>query len=94
MKKIFTILALATLFVACSQPQPSNSSANTIQSPQPAGLRFDYGPTDEYRIQEIDSCEYIIVNALANKDVALTHKGNCKYCAQRQRALLIEILDK
>lgn len=33
-----------------------------------------------YRIYEVDSCEYIGFNLNS-----ITHKGNCKYCAERKK---------
>ena len=46
---------------------------------------FEYGEVDEYHIQEIDGCEYILVNGQQNHEPALTHKGNCKYCIERTK---------
>lgn len=37
-----------------------------------------------YRIEVIDSCEYISYALGLNGDGLLTHKGNCKYCKQRK----------
>jgi hypothetical protein len=39
-----------------------------------------------YTYIELDSCEYIVgLNQLS-------HKGNCKYCEQRRKAELLEIV--
>jgi hypothetical protein len=43
---------------------------------------------DVYHIQEIDGCEYILVNGMDNREPALTHKGNCKYCLERNRTIV------
>ena len=32
---------------------------------------------DRFYIIIMDSCEYITMNSFANKDYAITHKGNC-----------------
>lgn len=52
--------------------------------------KSNYAPstTDlEYKIIEIDKCEYIIITYHEFADYAgygfLAHKGNCKYCQQR-----------
>ena len=37
---------------------------------------------DGYSIIEIESCEYIEVSEM-NGYYSLTHKGNCKFCAER-----------
>lgn len=41
-----------------------------------------------YAIKIIDSCEYIEYSYLTGADVglySLTHKGNCKFCKQRNK---------
>ena len=53
----------------------------------PAGSENDKNPEESYRIVEIDSCEYIYINRRPwEGDMAITHKGNCKYCEQRSLA--------
>lgn len=40
----------------------------------------------EYDVIEIDSCEYIMVKSEAyrlKKVTSIAHKGNCKYCKER-----------
>jgi hypothetical protein len=39
------------------------------------------------RVIVIDSCEYI------EGTYALTHKGNCKYCAARRKAEMEEVIN-
>ena len=56
----------------------------------------DYNPDGSYikckninvnfRIVEIDSCEYI------RSHYRLAHKGNCKYCAERRKQELKELI--
>lgn len=48
--------------------------------------RTEKDSTLEYDVIEIDSCEYIIVlsETYAWKNViSISHKGNCKYCKER-----------
>jgi hypothetical protein len=40
----------------------------------------------DYGIQTIDSCEYVIGYC------KLSHKGNCKYCAERRKQELKELV--
>lgn len=67
------------LFVSCSD----DTETTTENVDNSEYLEFEYGDYDVYRIQEIDGCEYIVVNGKTNEQPALTHKGNCKYCSQR-----------
>ena len=79
MKKIVVILMGLFLFVSCSD-ETETTTENVDNSEY---LEFEYGDYDVYRIQEIDGCEYIVVNGKTNEQPALTHKGNCIYCSQR-----------
>ena len=45
-----------------------------------------------YVTTTIDSCEYIISGSLFN-DGNITHKGNCRYCAERNRRMIREQVD-
>lgn len=47
--------------------------------------------TDGYSITIIDSCEYII-NSNAYGDVVV-HKGNCKFCMERNKKMMKEQVD-
>ena len=42
----------------------------------------------EYSVRVIDSCEYILVNRVGIK----AHKGNCKFCAERRKQELKELV--
>jgi hypothetical protein len=49
------------------------------------GSGNDLHPEKTYKTIEIDSCEYIFISRRPfASDMALTHKGNCKYCEQRK----------
>lgn len=79
MKKIVVILMGLFLFVSCGD----DTETTTENVDNSEYLEFEYGDYDVYRIQEIDGCEYIVVNGKTNEQPALTHKGNCKYCLER-----------
>jgi hypothetical protein len=80
MKKIVFLVGLF-LLVSCSNEEDTETTTETVDNGE--YLEFEYGDYDVYRIQEIDGCEYIIVNGKPNEQPALTHKGNCKYCLER-----------
>lgn len=53
----------------------------------PAGSENDVNPEETYKIIVIDSCEYIYLTRRPwGGEMALTHKGNCKYCKKRALA--------
>jgi len=72
MKKIFLAICaiVVIVLVACGSP----SSAPTPDKP--------FG---DFRLRVIDNCEYLeFSDGLGETRVySVTHKGNCKYCAQR-----------
>lgn len=48
--------------------------------------RTEKDSTLEYDVIEIDSCEYIMVQSETyrlKKATSIAHKGNCKYCKER-----------
>lgn len=64
------VLLVAVIFCGCESP---------------SGQRYK---KDGYSIVEIDSCEYIEVSSMTganNGYYSLTHKGNCKFCAERSK---------
>lgn len=45
------------------------------------GSGNDENPEKTYKIVEIDGCEYIFISRRPwASNMAITHKGNCKYC--------------
>lgn len=64
----------------------------TVSVPDVNGIRYVWGQTDSWIVIVIDSCEYLLSAEPTRGDYeigprALTHKGNCKYCMERQRKL-------
>lgn len=92
MRKLVFLMGLF-LLVSCER-EIEVTVQETSDVEDIGGLEFEYGTTDEYHIQEIDGCEYILVNGLSNKEPALTHKGNCKYCLERNKQRVIEVNEK
>lgn len=72
------LLALtALMMVGCDERQPDGTYINTHKT---------------YRVYVIDSCEYYGVLDCGNGNF-LAHKGNCRYCQQRMRKLMLEVRD-
>lgn len=49
------------------------------------------GSVDGYDIVIVDSCEYII--STYNYGGVLAHKGNCRFCTERNRRMIREQVD-
>ena len=66
------VLLVTVIFYSCN-PQPENGSSETRNG--------------DYVTKVIDSCEYIEYDngILKCRVYSLTHKGNCKFCAERSK---------
>lgn len=78
MKKLVLLLALAFVMCGCVRYDHVHGCI---------GREELYNP---YYIVIIDSCEYIKVMYVDG----LTHKGNCKYCAERRKKEQEELIRK
>ena len=89
MRKFVLIGIILFGIVSCNDEQGSTTQTTTESIPSD-WMTFQYGNIDEYHIQEIDGCEYILINGRENSEPALTHKGNCKYCLERSQQQQLE----
>jgi hypothetical protein len=87
MKKLLLSLLLLVGVTSCSD-ELETTPQTTESVPNDNYMKFEYGEVDEYHIQEIDGCEYILVNGTGDHEPALTHKGNCKYCLERNKTIV------
>jgi hypothetical protein len=77
-----TIVALCAMIMAVALcgcgPQPQGGSTETANG--------------DYVIKVIDSCEYIEYDwgIFDQRVYSLTHKGNCKFCAERGKKQLAQ----
>jgi hypothetical protein len=86
MENLLLSLLLLVSVTSCSDESETGSTTQSVPINQ--YKEFEYGNMDVYHIQEIDGCEYILVNGTANSEPALTHKGNCKYCLERNKTIV------
>ena len=94
MKKSIKILFVVGLFTFSSCSDEPEVTQTTESVPNNQYKEFEYSDMDVYHIQEIDGCEYILVNGRENSEPSLTHKGNCKYCLERNKQSVIEVNKK
>jgi hypothetical protein len=69
--KQLIIAALVFVFASCDNPQEG----------KPLGEKQRYGD-GTVKVMVIDSCEYVLHHVYLGN--AITHKGNCKFCAKRK----------
>lgn len=71
MKKAIVLLFFVGMFLSCETPEGERQQRNG------------------YSIIVIDSCEYIEVSSGIGGSAgyySITHKGNCKFCAERSKS--------
>ena len=78
------VLLVAVIFCGCEEPKPQNLdptknvTTNVMNNP-------------DFQIVTVDSCEYVLYCSLKSTNYSgawtsgLTHKGNCKFCAERSK---------
>lgn len=71
MKKLILLALTIIIMVGCYEAKAYHEKQIDLVG----GYKFT---TIEY-----SGCEYVIVQSYRYKRVAITHKGNCKYCAFR-----------
>lgn len=83
MKKVLILLGIILICLSCDESKYESVNGEiVVVKKQPAINELDHPKIIVY-----DSCEYIMyVTAYNYRE--LTHKGNCKYCEERQKKLL------
>ena len=82
MKKFLIGISLVSIFAvtlaSCCNHEPQvQTEQPKLKSLNSLG-RFPYNTVvDEMTVVIIDDCQYIVCNAYSNKDITITHKGNC-----------------
>ncbi len=69
-KKYYSIIIFAFALVSCETNVPAKLTNESIKGTNAI-------------VYELDSCEYIVIERY--KETWGSHKGNCKYCAQRNK---------
>lgn len=83
----FYLLLVCVIFCGC-QNETSQEGLTPIDKIYPIVDKIqsvDGNDIREIRLYIIDSCEYIgLINVYHSSDL-LTHKGNCKFCTERNK---------
>lgn len=96
MKKIILFLfATSVLFLmSCDTTGPAPTQTYNNVGPTYKSLIDVSGHSNSnIYTYELDSCEYI-GKIFGSSNDKITHKGNCKYCQQRQAILIESIIRK
>lgn len=77
---------LVCVFVLCGCIKSAKQKENIISAKRIDIHWVDengYNSDEEFTIITIDSCEYLL--ACYDRSRMITHKGNCKFCAERSK---------
>lgn len=90
MKKILVLIAILFAMISCSeQPNDTNiyHEVERTNDVYKVNVISTFNDTTMLRVIVIDSCEYLIgKNRFGDAGYGyLSHKGNCKYCAERRK---------
>lgn len=86
MKKLYIIGIIAVLMVSCGPSAKELAQARQKE----IGKQGYQSPKGEYALVVKDECEYWEAEAITwggSRVYSLTHKGNCKFCAERAQKL-------
>ena len=84
MKKFLVLLSFFFVIVSCSK-QPDTNVYHKVEKTNDVYRVYD---DLNIRVVIIDSCEYLIgsrQDGIYQGYGYLSHKGNCKYCAERRK---------
>ena len=86
LKTIVTTCLLITTVVFCGCREPAKQKENIISAKRIDIHWFDEnggGSEEQFTVITIDGCEYLLANY--DRSRMITHKGNCKFCAERNK---------
>lgn len=83
MKKILILVTILFVMISCSE-QPDTNIYHEVEKTNDVYRVYD---DLNVRVVVIDSCEYLIGRTCRGYDGYgyMSHKGNCKYCAERRK---------
>jgi hypothetical protein len=81
-KKNFLLAFTALMMVGCYQAKAYHDKQIEL--------------VGDYRIKTImyQDCEYVVIESYHQKRVTITHKGNCRFCAERRKQELKELVEQ
>ena len=85
MKKFLVLLSFFFVIISCGKQQPDTNVYHKVEKTNDVYRVYD---DLNIRVVIIDSCEYLIGSrqyGIYQGYGYLSHKGNCKYCAERRK---------
>ena len=79
-KKNFLLVLAVFMMVGCYQAKAYHDKKISL--------------VGDYRLEVIEyqGCEYVVIESYYQKRVAITHKGNCRFCKERRQKELEELV--
>ena len=102
MKKIILLVLTALIMVGCDTRTEEQRYNDYIREQKEVNRRIEYqNRWKGYSVIIVDSCEYIVKtidvatdSRSATQSGYLAHKGNCRFCAERRKQELKELVEQ
>ena len=104
MKKIILLALTALMMVGCDIRTEATKNGTYVDRDGPFEIakknrekqRLEYEKWQGYKLKVIDSCEYLLKEYYAYKkaSISIVHKGNCRFCKERRKKELEELVIK
>ena len=82
MKKIILLALTALMMLGCYQAKANHDKQTDLVG--------DY----EIKTVAYQGCEYVVIESHYQIHAVITHKGNCKYCKERRKQDLKELVEQ
>jgi hypothetical protein len=82
MKKIILLALVTLMMVGCYQAKAYNDKQINL--------------VGDYQVKTIvyQGCEYVVMESNFYKRLVISHKGNCRFCAERRKKELKELVEQ
>lgn len=102
MKKIILLALVTLMMIGCDTRTEEQRYNDYLRKQEEQKIQREYqNRWKGYRVIVVDNCEYIIKTINYNKGYHsatqsgyLAHKGNCRFCAERRKQELKELVEQ
>lgn len=97
MKKIILLALTALMMAGCDTRTEEQRYNDYLQEQNKVKRQIEYqNRWKGYSVIIVDNCEYIVKKIDVSKGLSgyLAHKGNCRFCAERRKQELKELVEQ
>ena len=97
MEKIILLVLTSLMIVGCDTRTEEQRYNDYLQEQKEVKRQIEYqNRWKGYSVIVVDSCEYIVktIDVHTGQSGYLAHKGNCRFCAERRKQELKELVEQ